>query len=497
MAVKFTPDSGTGIIIGGEINPANGIPGPFPTYSISRTPIRKDSILLGSTYEISVSGTALINSTVDMMVVGERQNAIHDLIKEILFTGGKKGELEIAPYGGKSNVLLFSNAVLISADAPEQDDSSQGVQYQNYSFTFSSDRLSVNGQNIDDNNTVEQDLDDISETWDISFTDGDYDQTDFEASAVNAVQRKWSISNTISATGRSQSDGTSGYLQAKEYVEGRLSTLGNNPLVAQDLSLTPVAIDFGITDPLYVAYDQVDQTSQDLLAGTYSVTRTWIISKAGAAGMKMSFDFSNDQTAEFQTVSVSLTVSGYETEGPASTYSQRYMNAKTKFDNTKSSVANWASLFYAAQNELAGGALRAKPSAESQSHDQTNGVITYSATFDDAVIEYAGAISESVSITYNNEDGGNQTVAIIPVIAKANGPVIQDMATTNEATRSISVELQMDRDNRSSKPDGASVANQYVPVGTTYRQNKTETWNPKSGAYSYSVDYVFVAGDAK
>lgn len=494
MAITFTPDSGTQIVIGGEVNPTTGIPGPFPAYSISRTPIRKDSVLLGSTYEISVNGTAIINDSTDMFDKGARQNKIHELIKDILFTGGKKGQLDIAPYGGKANVLSFDNAVLLSADAAEQDDASQGVQVQNYSFTFSSDRLTVNSEEIDGPD-VEQDLDDISESWDVSFLDGEYDQIAFENSAANAVQRKWSLSHTISATGRSQASGESGYTEAKAYVEARLATLGNNPLTAVDLSGTPIAIDFGFNTATYTAYDQVDQISQGLLDGTYSVTRTWILSKAGTAGMKMSFDFSDDQAAEFQTVNVSVTINGYETQGPEETYSQRYVNAKTKFDAVKSNFATYASLFYNAEDST-GGTLKSAPSAESSSHDQTNGVISYSATFDDGTVGYVGAISESVNVTYNNEDGGNQVVAIIPVIAKSDGPVIQDMATTQEATRSVSVELQMGRSYRTSKPDGTTIASAYAPVGIAYRQNKTESWNPKSGSYSLSIDYVFNPGQA-
>ena len=496
MAIVFTPDSDDAIVIGGEINPSTGIPGPFPNYSISRTPIRKDSMFLGNTYEISITGTAIINSTVDMLTKGARQNAIHGLIKDILFTGGKKGQLEIDPYGGLSNTLLFSNAVLMSVDAAEQDDQSQGVQSQNYTFTFNADRLSVNGDTIDDVLDVEQDLSDITESWESGLVDGDYNQGDFEADATSqSVKRKWTISHTLSAVGMSQAGGDSGYIQAKEYVESRITALGNDPLTATDLSVVAKAIDFDIPTGLgYAAYDQVNQVSQGMLDGSYSITRTWIVSEGGSAGMQLSFEFSDDQAAEFQSISTSLTVNGYETQGPNSSFSHKYINAKTKFDSVVGSIPSWSALFYA-DRDSTGGALRLTPSSTSQSHDQTNGVITYSATFDDSVVLYSGAISESINISYNNEDGGNNTVAIIPVIAKSDGPVIQNMQTTNERTRSISLELLMSRDNRTSKPNGVShIENNYnyIPAVTNpYRQNLTETWNPKSGQYSVSLDYVF------
>ena len=149
-------------------------------------------------------------------------------------------------------------------------------------------------------------------------------------------------------------------------------------------------------------------------------------------------------------------------------------------------------------NTLSGTTLRSVPVAESQSHNQTNGTISYNATFDDATVDFTGAVSQSVNVSFDNEDGGNETVAVIPVIGRSDGPIFQDMNTTGPRGRSITVELQMDRNNRSfsDKPDAISyIESNYKPVISgpekAYRQTRNENWDHMAGKYTITVEYSF------
>ena len=77
------------------------------------------------------------------------------------------------------------------------------------------------------------------------------------------------------------------------------------------------------------------------------------------------------------------------------------------------------------------------------------------------------------------------------MIGKASGPVIQDMGTTNEETLSISVEKKMAIGFRSSIP--GHNADAYVPTGAK-RRSMTESWNPLTGNFSYTAEYVMCPG---
>ena len=124
MAVTYSITGENTIVIGGQstlTSPQVGVVGPFPRYNISREVLRKDSLYMGEKYNITISGTALIEDSASMLVAGQRQNEIHQIIARILTLDAKKGTLEIAPYGGQTSIIKFTDAILISADSPEQD----------------------------------------------------------------------------------------------------------------------------------------------------------------------------------------------------------------------------------------------------------------------------------------------------------------------------------------------------------------------------------------
>jgi hypothetical protein len=512
MAVTFEVPGVTEVVIGGETNPANGLAGPFPRYSISREPLYKDTFLMGNKYTININGTALINSSSSMLVAGDRQNQIHDIIRELLFIQSKSGDLEIAPYGGQANVLKFRDALLTSVEAAEQDETSQGVQSQDYSLTFEAYHMSVNNQDVD--NTIEAKvgsttyaIQDFSETWDYAVEE-EYSQIAFQDDTVGKVFRNYTITHTISCTGQVENNADAAYIAAKTYVDAWLGQIGDDPFAASIVDHsrgTPQAIDIRneISDTNILAYNQINSYNKDILGGTYGVTRSWKASRY-AANCTLDFELNEDPTLEYNSVNLTVEIQGYETQAGAETpdksTSRKYMNAKALLDANfgPASLQAIAQLFYADRFPTATTSLRTAPSAFTQTHSQTGGSITLNATYDDGEV-LDGIISETVNVTYTNEDGLTNVVAILPVIAKGDGPVIQNMQTTPERTRSISLEWVMEKDNRELKPDGFTYIEQnYKPIfdddpAVVYRQNATETWNHKSGAYSANVDYVWTS----
>ena len=129
---------------------------------------------------------------------------------------------------------------------------------------------------------------------------------------------------------------------------------------------------------------------------------------------------------------------------------------------------------------------------KSVSKNRSTGVISYSLSYNDKESASANTITENLQITDDNEDRTNNIVAIIQIIGKADGPIFQDMGTTNERKRSVSLEWTMKVCDRGSKPSAAAIAavNAYKPTGA-YQMSKTESWTPSTGGYSLNIDWAY------
>ena len=215
---------------------------------------------------------------------------------------------------------------------------------------------------------------------------------------------------------------------------------------------------------------------------------------------------------------MSVTVNGFENvmtpvydgvyKGRLEGSKTKYQNALTSFKILQGRIAQAASCFYD-DNKVRWGItdvtnagdhlLRSFSRSYSEAHNELDGVITFNTSYDDTKVCNASVLDESISLSYNNTDGGNQIIVLHPIIARADGPIIQDMSTTNERTLSVTVDWVMLKDKRADKPDGMDTVEFYVPkqAGTTtivehmYRRSKTESWNPKNGQYNLTVEYVW------
>lgn len=507
----FVPFGGDTLEIGGIVGGPN-IPGPGPRYSISTEILKTDGLPLGTKYSVSVSGTAIINNTASMLVAGARQAEIHKLIGFIALNQGNAGTLTITGYGG-TVPIVFNDCVLISCDAPEQDDVSQGVQTQEYSFTFEATRITVNGRSND--NLYGTDLEDYileySENWSCAANEGQYTPT--SGSDDTPSEPMYTVTHSISAVGKQRADGTNSYLQAKNFVDERLGILGEDPTgTFQDKALAPSNIELEFVPNDYNAYNQINSYTNDITGGSYSVERTWVIAKSSAT-MTVELTANVDPEAEANTVDLSVTFTGLDTkkgytEGGVGTQNDKYANALTAYGLSAGNFFNWASDYYNAANIGSGSSSLQENSASfSRTDNKSDGVISVSYSYNDLEVDsldFPCASSQSVNISETNALGIQQVVAILPVIAKADGPVIQNMATTQERTRSATLDLQIKKeiegnDNcRGVKPDGISwLLTNYTPQGidNVYIQSVTDSWSPTSGAYSATVDWVWTDDD--
>jgi len=121
----------------------------------------------------------------------------------------------------------------------------------------------------------------------------------------------------------------------------------------------------------------------------------------------------------------------------------------------------------------------------------------------------SGARSESINVSFS---GGEDVFAVIAVIGRSNGPIMQDMNTVKEGKVSISIDATMPiktygascstlkDDVCSGKPSTTSLIEDLRdkaitchPNGTgtdTWKESDSETWNVRTGRYSRNTTYV-------
>ena len=525
--------SGTKLVIGGLSKLAGssatgGLIGPMPRYSIGRENISTgDGTYMGTRFSITVTGTALIHSEDDNQDITKKGERQHRVMGEALtslqmlreaFPNQGTGKLEISAYGGLGNIVTFDDARLLSVDLPEQNEESAGVQTLEYSFTF--EAYQENSNNINTGSSgrpVRPDycLTSVDESWELSEGDGFFYKDDTPTKDNNTLHKTYTLSHTVSATGHKKyaaaslaADGEA-FRQAVQWVKTRL-VYDPTIEITQDLmgdatffssKFLPLEMNApGKTDELgfnlkagtvvYKGYNHTRSVSSDQNVGSYSVTDTWVLSQENFLSThSLEFNFENSIDGQGATVGVSATVQGLTSLDSRETKTDKYTNALASFGVIKDLIPALADQVY----KDSGGVFPLRQDrkfSESIGHNKVAGTITYSVSFNDYdPPKIPGAITENVTVNYNNDKGEQKLIAILQVIGRAKGPIIQDIQTTQISSRTITVDAVMERG--AGKPDGSAAISAYRPLGNVFLTSSTESFNPNTRAYNKSETWEF------
>ena len=531
MAVVYKPHkSAKTLLIGGQsvtTSTDGGLVGPFPTFSINREDISTgDGTYIGTKFSIEITGTATlnVNDEQDITAAGSRQNAVMGAALTALqfdrdsFPTQGTGSLEISPYGGKENIIRFSDARLLSISLPEQTEEEAGVQYLQYTFSFeaykdASDNNSNGSTGTPANTTYK--LSSAEESWELSENDQKFFQSN---DPTQNVYKTYTLTHTVSATGlkkyNSSNIATDGeaWRQAQKWVKTRLKSPSEvrNPITTDlmndseywSTTFIPVNMDGGTREAItpdlrsgsvgYKGYNHVRSVSSDLGAGSYSVTETWVLCDQSTVKATHDIEVSiEDDKSQLVSVSISATIQGLNSNAADSNTQDSYANAKLAYETIKSKTYSLATAAYAAFG--ASGTLRNKRITESYGENKISGTITYSVSYNDDEISLPNAISENLTVNYDNTEGLNQVTAKIPIIGKEDGPVIQKMNTTTIKTVSVTFDAVMEKGYRSSPPTAAAgtAVDEYKPDGGI-QQSKTESWSPKTGSYNLQISWEYI-----
>jgi hypothetical protein len=516
-----------------------------PSVGLDKTIVRADDgTCIGIQNTITVKG--YIIATGDPYT-GERQDVLYKRINDFLIKGRNKtdasgnlnqqGLLEIIPVNGGANVLKFDNAQLTTLSLPEPPEETAGIQYQEYSFTF--DAFENVGPTNSGDLYSDYRLKSVNESWEIAKNE---DQTTYqnENFTEDLGNYTYTITHTVSAVGmQNYSSGnldSTAWKQAYNYVSSRLkenvsatdkidkdsynrSTSGYNSVFNLNKWATESggAVQAGYVaafDSSYQSYSQVRTGSIDVAGGSYQTTSTYILSN-GMATYDINIRYDEGEEGDV-TVGIEGTVSPISTGTFTSTKNVKYAAVDGLYQKISDS-GKWTKMTTLAQSTLpyyydpSGNSITLDDSPRSISvgKNKTTGQVTFNLGYK-GISSYAkslknqipGAIAASLNISQDNPKYlplQFQQVAVIPILFKSDGPILQDIATTKERKRTVQLDVTLKQGFRDPNKSPASscypIVAAYKPASnntnSVYVQNFTDQWDWANGKYSLTVDWIY------
>lgn len=366
-----------------------------------------------------------------------------------------------------------------------------------YTVSCECDVLSVNGVLLGEDNFAEY-IASANETWNIET---------LEEPENENIPRTYRLTHTVSAKGKRFYDETGALEQAawkwaRQWVEPRLG-FDSSYITSSGIRDLP---------SYYGGFNHVRSENIDENGGNYSITETWLLA-SGKALEDFTINVRSNASDGLASVSIDGTIRGLEERSADMALStSKYTNAATKY-----AVASGLSLTRA--QAYSGYTLNVVPLSNSISKNPAAGTINYTFEYDNRPSNLiTGSKSETISIV---DSFDVDVFAAIPVLGRAAGPVLQDIATHREATRSINIEavfgpelagngtiasrIQTNHPRFKSpqKDDLQDIVNAAHPVLSSLPNNlgvaATEafvadqnfTWEPTTGRMSLSITWVY------
>lgn len=292
-----------------------------------------------------------------------------------------------------------------------------------------------------------------------------------------------------------------GWEFARDYVAANLG---------YDLGLASGIININPSE--FQPFNNVRTVSQNEIDGEYSVSESWILINSTGTGIngKALEDFTvtirQGVDNPFTTVTIEGSIQGLDerdygtSPGDFEITSNKYDNALDFWDTVRPRLYYRAKKI--AENETS--SLNVNPLTNVVAHNPAKGIINYTYEFDTRPANcIANAISEIIEVTDNNPV---DVFARFVVLGRSAGPVLQDLNTVTEPSRTVHIELIVVPTGVcpsgsmtafwATKPDTSEIiqffeddlTNNYAQV---FKVEDTESWQIKGGRYSRTVGWVY------
>jgi hypothetical protein len=388
-------------------------------------------------------------------------------------------------------------------------------------------------------------IEDYSETWSLEVDDNQAE------SDINP--RTYRISHTLNATGKSTyfdpriantvrpqnmyddpekdksgnavSAKNPAWVQAKKFVMSRLASQpsGSYPNFAGHLGS-------GTMDLVesYRGYNHVRTENIDVTNGSFSVTENWLLA-SGNSYENFSLSTSTSNTDPFINVSIDGNIKGLNNLPPffgqgghpsgtqgnpkLNIASGAYTNALSRYNSvTNSGQFGLSSEIFKRANNIVAVELNSQPVSISLSTNQIAGEISYNLAFNNRPTNIiSGVLAESIQV---NDTYPGDIFAVIPVLGRATGPILQYVGGRSEYKRDVSINLTMDytkipygkernplllKKPSLVEPTATQIAellNELSPQGEPgvrkyFISPPSESWSPKEGAYSFNISWTY------
>lgn len=268
----------------------------------------------------------------------------------------------------------------------------------------------------------------------------------------------------------------------------------------------------------YRIYNHIRSQSVDITSGSFSITETWLMAADEGRQYDALEDVSMDMSYDFATDTHSLTINGNITglevrgQGGKNNYTANSYDSEAyfrgKYHNAVQATKGYTNDYcknalndrYVLKDKDGEDAeISTQPISESFSHNEAAGTITFSKVFNTRKQNINGSITESIVI---NDTNATWQVAQVQVPGRAKGPVLQDMGTRNVASRTVSLNAQLQAGDVNETPGSDGRPNYDVKIfpyrpttvglGTIeWKTADQETWEPWSGRYSRTVTWNY------
>jgi hypothetical protein len=410
------------------------------------------------------------------------------------------------------------------------------------------------GWPINTNLTIDQLLDkvggfieDFQESWALEPEEGNGNT--FDPYTTESITKVYRLTRNITAKGKNiesykcfgdalDKNYYKAYEQARRYVTNHIKNSGLTLNDHDDYPGTNLNTYFAsglINLSAYVhgGYNHSRTENIDITQGTYSVQDTWILS-SGSAYENYSLSLSSSEGEPRNKVSIDGTIKGL-TSIPASGsvfggnsntgLNTAYENAINKYRTITNhgQFGLSAHVYKRAQNAAGGITLNHIPLSLSLATNEFTGEINYTIEYDDRPPRFVdGAVAENISVsdTYPGD-----VFAVIPVIGRPTGPVLQYIGGRTEYQRSLTIEIlvnigsNVDPPSVQNRPDYTEfknrqfllkkpslvsptregivqIINAYSParepgIRKYFVSPPQETWDPREGRYTLNLNWTY------
>jgi hypothetical protein len=256
--------------------------------------------------------------------------------------------------------------------------------------------------------------------------------------------------------------------------------------------------------------------------GTYSVFETWLIA-TGIAYESYTMSINSSLNSPFVSVSIDGNIKGLTQIPPSGynadistisgAYNTAYQNALNKYNIiSNSGQFGLTSDLFARANNTVAVQLNSQPTSVAIGSNPFLGEVSYGLNFDNRPTNIiSGVLSETISV---NDTYPGDIFAIIPVIGRTTGPVLQYIGGRTEYKRDVSISLLMDYmkvpygGTRNTlllqKPSVieptatqlSELINELSPANESgvrkyFLSPPSESWNPKEGSYNLNLSWTY------